>query len=71
MLIETVKRLDMEPPILRQRYVEKTNMQIYFIIPSGQVVIDPIILIILYDEWRNIAIPTLRHRSSRIEYQRL
>lgn len=33
-----VKRLYMEPPILRQRYVEKPNMQIYFIIPSGQVV---------------------------------
>jgi hypothetical protein len=28
----------MEPPILRQRYVEKPNMQTYFIIPSGQIV---------------------------------
>jgi hypothetical protein len=54
------KGLDREPPILRHRCVEKLNMQMYIIIPSGQVVIVYRfhILIILYDEWINIAIPT-------------
>jgi len=30
--------LDIEPSILRQRYVEKPSIQIYFIIPSCQAV---------------------------------